>query len=411
MAGALALGMTVLAVVMAVAVPTVTWVDLVVLAAAATAHGTVALTVGRRWQPGGMLNLAYVVVVTALVLLGIQQSLTPSSDAFWFLLVPVGLAAATLPWPKQVAVVVVSVVGYVGASSLGPGIDVAVVAGRSTALVVFGLALGALTGRLHAALREADAATAMLLADVEEMTSENLELHRLDSARDDYVSSVSHELRTPLTVILGMARTLDERWEELDDAARRQLAARTAASAQGLDGIVSALLDLARIERGGFDPVLAPVDVVAAVADTTDRLAPVLAQHEVVIAGASSAVARTDARLLDRVLDNLLTNAARHTPPGTTVTVVVTAPDEHVDVEVRDDGPGIPADDVARLGQQFFRGSDEAARSGEGLGLGLALVVEILRTLGDDLRVTSEVGHGTTFAFSLPGVDQRVLQR
>lgn len=407
-AASLAGGIAVLAVVLAVAVPTIERVDLVVLALAVAVHAAAAATVGRRWEPGGAVNLGYVLLVLLLVLVGIQQSVAPASDAFWFLLVPVGLAAITLGTTRLVVVVGIAITGYVVASVLGPGLDVAVAAGRAGALVVFAVASGAINRRLRTALREADAAQASLRADVEEVTTQNIELHRLDSARDDYVSSVSHELRTPLTVILGMARTLDERWDELEDAARRQIASRVAASARGLEGIVSALLDLARIERGGLDPEFGPVGLADAVDEALARLAPLLDDHVVRTDVNRATIVHTDPRLLERVLDNLVTNATRHTPPGTTVLVVARVDGSRVRVEVKDDGPGIPPEDVARLGQQFFRGSAGQDRDRDGLGLGLALVVEVLRAMGEELEVASAVGKGATFAFGLPVAEHAV---
>ena len=402
MAGTLAGGMALFIVVLAVAVPSVTTLDLTILAIAVVAHGAVALTVGRRWEPGGTVNVLYVAFSLVLVLAGIANALTPASDAPWFLLVPIAIAAVSLPVEWQAVTTGLALAGFVWASALGPGVQLGYVAQRSTALVVFAIGMGVLTRRLDQALATADAAQAALRSDVADVTHENEELLRLDTARGDYVSSVSHELRTPLTVIVGMARTLVDRWDVLDDDDRRAMATRVAASSRTLVSIVGSLLDLARIERGGVEPEVAPVALDGLVTGTVDRLAPLLEDHRVVTAVPTGTTVATDARLLERVVDNLVTNAARHTPPGTTVTISADTVADGVRLEVRDDGPGIPADEVARLGEQFYRG--RAARDRDGLGLGLALVVELLEALGHELAVTSVVGEGTTFRVVLPEV-------
>jgi signal transduction histidine kinase len=112
-------------------------------------------------------------------------------------------------------------------------------------------------------------------------------------------------------------------------------------------------------------------------------------------------VAVGDPVQIERVLQNLLWNAAKHTPPATHVTLSARAEGGGVVLSVADDGPGIPEEELRHLGERFYRGGDLNARSTKGLGLGLALVKEILELHGSALEIESQVGIGSRFAFRL----------
>lgn len=402
-AGVLAAGMLLLAVVLEATNPGIVAVDVGLLVAAAAAHAAAALTVGRRWNPGGWVCLAYLVVITLLTGVSFMHADTPQSDSFWFLLVPVGLSAVTMPGRLHAAVTAFGLATYVVMTSFGPGLDLPLTASRLVSMALFGLAMHAFAGRLEQALIEADTARIELADQLAEVQRLNQRLTELDQAKDDFVSTVSHELRTPLTVILGLTGMLDTRFEELDPDQRRQLVARIGANARGLEGIVATLLDLARIERGGLAPVPGPVLLRAAAKESVMRLGPLLQDHEVVIDVPEAIEVWTDARLLERVLDNLVVNASRHTAAGTSVHLRSYVQGAAVRFEVADDGPGVSADELARLGEQFYQAGDRTHDGAtDGIGLGLALVRDVLAALGSQLDIASEPGRGTTFSFVLP---------
>jgi signal transduction histidine kinase len=112
-------------------------------------------------------------------------------------------------------------------------------------------------------------------------------------------------------------------------------------------------------------------------------------------------VVEADPALIERVVENLLSNAAKHTPPGTLVRVSARAEDGCALVGVTDDGPGVPEEEAVHLGERFFRGGDLNVRT-KGLGLGLAFSREILELHGSALEVYTQLGAGSTFAFRLP---------
>lgn len=227
-------------------------------------------------------------------------------------------------------------------------------------------------------------------------------LEQLDRLKRDFLSNVSHELRTPLTVMLGVNELLQSHWEELEDDRRRDLFRRQAAHVATLRRTIDRLLDFSRLESGRFDPEVRSVDLVPLVTDLVDRLGDSFEQHRLTVDVPGRAGVVADPSLLESVVENLLLNAATHTPPGTRVSLTIVTDGPEVQLSVSDQGPGIPGSDLGHVTDRFFRGGDPDRRSTRGLGLGLALSREILLAHGSDLEVESEVGRGTRFSFSLP---------
>jgi DNA-directed RNA polymerase specialized sigma24 family protein/two-component sensor histidine kinase len=223
----------------------------------------------------------------------------------------------------------------------------------------------------------------------------------LDRMKNDFLSTVSHELRTPLTVITGMGRTLEHQWETIDDEIRSDFLTRLNANAATLDHVIAQLLDFSKLEAGQLRPDAREVDLSRLLPEVTDRLSTLLARHHVELDVASGLCTQADPGLIERIVENLLSNASKYTPPESHVTVSAHDEGSHVVVAVSDDGPGIPASEVARIGERFFRGGDVHTRSTRGTGLGLAVVSEILQLHGSRLDVESRVGEGSRFSFRL----------
>jgi signal transduction histidine kinase len=235
----------------------------------------------------------------------------------------------------------------------------------------------------------------------EEERRANERLAELDRLKSDFLSNVSHELRTPLTAIKGMGTTLDQLWDELSDGDRRDLLGRLNSNAASLHHIITTLLDFSQLEAGRLPLEWQDVDAVGLARGLVERLRPMLESHPVEIDAPERLVVRADAVLLDRVLENLVANAVKHTPRGTPVVVAMRARPDRVRIEVTDRGPGIPEAELPHIGERFFRGGDPNTRRTRGTGLGLALVQEILRLHHTSLEVTSTVGEGSRFSFRL----------
>jgi signal transduction histidine kinase len=228
------------------------------------------------------------------------------------------------------------------------------------------------------------------------------DLRRLDVRTQDFVSTASHELRTPLTVISGLGQTLRQRWDDLDAGRRDDLLQRIDANAERLATMIHSLLDTSALERGELEPDVEVVPLRATVAKLLDRLATVTAAHPVDNEIGDALEVMVDRSLFEHVVENLLTNVAKHTPQGTQVVVSAETEGEHIRVTVADHGPGIAAQDLPHVLDRFYRGGDPDRRPTGGLGLGLALSQQIVRAHGGELQVTSEPGAGTTFSFSVP---------
>jgi signal transduction histidine kinase/DNA-directed RNA polymerase specialized sigma24 family protein len=227
-------------------------------------------------------------------------------------------------------------------------------------------------------------------------------LAELDRMKSDFLSNVSHELRTPLTVIAGVGRTLEDNSSILSEEDRRDLLARLNANATGLDSMVAKLLDFGRLEAGQLNVEPVDVDLRELLEGVAQRLASLFRDHFVRVDVEDGLTAQADPLLIERVIENLLTNAAKYTPPGSRIQVSATGEGQGAVVAVEDDGPGIPPDELPHIGERFFRGGHSTTRSTRGTGLGLALVSEVLDLHGTYLEVESKLGIGSRFSFQLP---------
>jgi signal transduction histidine kinase len=273
-----------------------------------------------------------------------------------------------------------------------------------------GVLIGASSHSDQASSQEVDALD--LLAGHTGMAIENLRrfdetlhtverLEELDRLKDDFMATASHEIRTPLTVIMGAGLTLERRWQDLDEPTRLELLRAMNRNSKTLEGLVSSLLDFARLGAETQHLNFGPCSVDALVGGVATRLGPLFADHVFSMEIGSDLAVVGDPGLLERILDNLLANAAKHTPPGSHVQLSVKAEDGTVILAVEDDGPGIAAEDVVHLGERFYRGGDRNSRPTKGLGLGLALVRETLELHGSALEIESTPGAGSRFAFRL----------
>jgi len=227
-------------------------------------------------------------------------------------------------------------------------------------------------------------------------------VRRLEAVRRDFVANVSHELRTPLTIVGGFAETLVE--EDVPADTRRGFAERILGNTRRMQRIVDDLLDLSRIESGGWVPNpqaidLASVatDVFAAARDAADRKG--LALDAAFAPDATSVYA--DSTALRQVLGNLVDNAVRHTASGR-VTLFSRRHERGVIVGVRDTGVGIPKEHLPRIFERFYRVDPGRAREEGGTGLGLAIVKHLVEAHGGRVKAESEVGVGSSITAFFP---------
>jgi signal transduction histidine kinase len=219
------------------------------------------------------------------------------------------------------------------------------------------------------------------------------ELRRLETVRRDFVANVSHELKTPLTSIRGYAETMIA--DELPRDLQLQFLEVVQRNASRLQRVVDELLDLSRLQSGGWQPDLRDVDVAELAREVWDACRENAAAGHVAfeIRGAPSLVA-ADPDGLRQVLSNLFENAIRYTRDGGTIHTIIHPVSNdrgrrYVEIEVRDSGIGIPADALPRIFERFFRVDPARSREQGGTGLGLAIVKHLVDRMGgcdEDLR-------------------------
>lgn len=237
----------------------------------------------------------------------------------------------------------------------------------------------------------------------EKRTSERLA--ELDRMKSDFLASASHELRTPLTAIHGLGATLTTHWKRMEEERRVDLLRRIVANTQSLEDIVDTLMDFSRLKEGRLRAETRPLLLDTVANQVAERLSGLLSAHRLEVDVDEGLRVEADPMLMERVIENLLANAAMHTPEGTRVRVRAYRDNGHAVIQVSDEGPGIPPEEIRYLGERFFRGGDTNTRGTRGLGLGLALTMEVLELHGSKLEITSDPGKGSRFSFRLPIAD------
>jgi signal transduction histidine kinase len=220
---------------------------------------------------------------------------------------------------------------------------------------------------------------------------ETEELRSLDELKMTFLSAVSHDLRTPLASILGLAMTLQRHDLALAAEERFDLADRIARNARKLDRLVNDLLDFERIERGAADITRQPINVGALARTVVSEIdmgeRPLHVQTDEVIAN-------VDPVQFERIIENLVLNAVRHTPGGTDVWLSVLPHGAGVLITVEDDGPGVPEHERELIFRPFGRPSDDGSH---GVGLGLSLVSGFATLQGGRAWVEERAGGGAAF--------------
>lgn len=234
---------------------------------------------------------------------------------------------------------------------------------------------------------------------VEREAGRSSDLREMNDVKDTLLHAVSHDLKGPLAGILGAMQTI-RRDEELHltDEEREALYQVIEHSGRKMNRLIDDLLDLDRIDRGKVHPQRKPTDVGAlarrVIADTVQ-----LTDHPVRIK-ADAVLVEIDPGKVERVVENLLVNAARHTPAGTAVLIEIAARPDGVELTVEDNGPGVPDELKTVLFEPFRQGETS---SGRGMGIGLSLVQRFAELHGGSAHVEDGDGGGARFVIVLPG--------
>jgi two-component system, OmpR family, phosphate regulon sensor histidine kinase PhoR len=252
---------------------------------------------------------------------------------------------------------------------------------------------------LRAARRSTGGTASGAVAVVRDVT----DLRRAERLRRELTANVSHELRTPLTSIKGFAETLlAGAWA--DEETCRRFLTIIDAEATRLMTLVDDLTALSRLESRAARLVLAPVRLDVLAADAMTRMRPQAERHRVVLDAvpAAAITVAADANRIIQVLTNLIDNAIHFTPEGGRIEVALRTDGTDAVASVSDTGRGIPADDLPRIFDRFYRVDRSRSREGGGSGLGLAIAKHIVEAHGGHIAVSSRLGRGSVFSFTLP---------
>lgn len=228
---------------------------------------------------------------------------------------------------------------------------------------------------------------------------------QIEQMKSDFVSMVSHEIRSPINSLLMQLSIILEGLAGEITEKQREILERASGKIKNLDKLVTELLDLSRIESGLISHEFEKVDLTALIRDQVAFHTPNANSKDIAIdLQLENDLPEIEAvpSHMEEILTNLLTNAIKYSPESTVIQLLAKADENHIYIQVKDSGYGIPAEDLDHIFDRFYRVKDQQTRTIHGTGLGLAIVKSIVDSLNGKLGVESVYGKGTTFSILLP---------
>lgn len=228
-------------------------------------------------------------------------------------------------------------------------------------------------------------------------------LARIEQNRRDFLANVTHEIRTPIAAIQAMTEAI------IDGVAGPQQQERYLETIVGqtrhMDSLVQELLDLAQLEAGELKIDKMPVALGEQLSCAYERLSPMLLEKRIslkVNRPKTEIIVAADPRRFDQVMNNLVSNAVRHSPSDSVISLQAEKVGSYAKISVIDHGEGISPDDLPYIWERFYRAEKSRSRNAGGSGIGLAVTKRLVSAMGGEITVESAVGKGTTFSFTLP---------
>jgi signal transduction histidine kinase len=278
-------------------------------------------------------------------------------------------------------------------------------------LNIFGEGLGPalrnaqLYGAIQEKIRQLDAQNKELVKQQQELLEKTKEAKKANQLKSEFLANMSHELRTPLNVIIGFSELMLDEVPGKVNREQRQCLNDVLASSRHLLRLINEVLDLSKIESGKVELVMTEFAVTDVMEWLRNTMTPILTPKEqsldiVVEEGLPRIYA--DADRIKQVLLNLLSNSAKFTPIGGSIRIEVIRKGDQCQVSVVDNGIGIKKDEQERIFEPFCQIDNFLTRGGNGVGLGLAVVKQIIEKHGGRIWIESEYGRGSRFNFTLP---------
>jgi len=236
------------------------------------------------------------------------------------------------------------------------------------------------------------------------------ERKKLEQLKDEFIGLVSHELRTPLTVINGCLSTVLTEWERLPSGEAQQLLRDAVLESESMSHLVENLLELSRFQAQKLALYPEPTDIKTLVRETLAKVKRQAPLHQFVTSIPDGLqLVSADPLRIERILYNLLENAAKYSPPGSRIKVSARAEPERLVIGVHDQGGGLSPSEQARIFSPFQRLENSRPDRARGAGLGLVVCQRLVEAHGGKIWVKSKKGKGSTFYFTLPLRDESVL--
>jgi two-component system sensor histidine kinase KdpD len=247
-----------------------------------------------------------------------------------------------------------------------------------------------------------------LAADIDRARVQS-ETERLRAA---LLTSISHDLKTPLASIIGSTSSLRQYWKTFDDQTRDELLSTVQDESERLNRFVNNVLDMTRLEAGVVAPKIERIDIAEAIGSAVTEAKRALQFHKLTTTVEPDLpLVAMDTRLFGQILFNLLDNAAKYAPRGTTIDVKCRREEDAVAVEVIDEGPGVPPEDLLRIFDKFFR-VQVGDRRRAGTGLGLAICKGFVEAIGGQITAENRLDRpGAVFRVTLPASTEAPTDR
>lgn len=224
----------------------------------------------------------------------------------------------------------------------------------------------------------------------------------LEHRKDDFLAIASHEFKTPVTSLKVYAQTLKREFASKGDLQSAEKFAKMDVQLDKLNGLVDDLLDVTKLEKGELVFSTDSFDYDELVHETIEVMQRTTLRHEISIEGRSARHLQGDRNRVAQILSNLIGNAIKYSPSSTAIVITVASNDTGIMTSVKDYGVGIAKENYDKLFERFYRVSGSGKGSYPGLGLGLYICAEIIAGMNGRIRVSSELGKGSEFSFTLP---------
>jgi two-component system, chemotaxis family, CheB/CheR fusion protein len=234
---------------------------------------------------------------------------------------------------------------------------------------------------------------------------------QLESQKDEFVGVATHELKTPVTSIKAYAQILKNRFQKVGDKPSTELLSKMDAQLDKLISLISDLLDVTKIEAGKMSFNLEQFNFNALVGELVEELQRTTTRHTIEVQGKVTNKVYGDRDRTGQVLTNLISNAIKYSPHSDRIIVMLSQDKERVTLCVQDFGVGIPKKRQEKVFERFYRVSGPKEDTFPGLGLGLYISSEIVKRQGGRIWVESARGKGSTFCFSLPFKQRKIIQQ